>query len=225
MREHGTYAAYTWGIEPGPGKGCRCFECSDAAYRYEKARQRDREAGIEPYVDNTEAREHLAWLSKNQVGRVAISAKTGLSKTTLWKIATGKVTESREDTIDKIMAVGLHNGAASSLVDAAETWRRIDALMAKGWTKSDIGHAIGQNRTKPRGHGALQLGRDQISRRHERLIEQLWRTHVYNDPKAQDRRRRKRASRNQPLSDSDFALKDLLTDDAQHGRFDTQGVS
>ena len=167
MREHGTRAKYV--VDK-----CRCEPCTVANRLYQ--RERDRHArrvayGIEPpqpaYIDATETREHLRWLKSKHVGTRTISIRTGIARTTIWKIMAGTVTKIRPETADKLLAVGRSTVANGALVDAKDTWRRIDDLVRHGWTKAAIECALG-------GRGrALQIGKKRVRASTARAVEQL----------------------------------------------------
>lgn len=163
MRQHGTRACYVFGPEPGSDrtKGCRCDRCRQACADYARERYRKAHRPDETleaaYVDNAEAREHLAWLRTQGVGYRTVAVRTGMSRTTITKIGSGTVTRSRRATIDEILAVGKSAAHGRALVDAGPTWRRIDDLLAHGWTRAGIASALGY-RTP-----ALQLDRDRIT--------------------------------------------------------------
>lgn len=169
MRQHGTRAKYV--VEK-----CRCEPCTNANRTYQ--RQRDRQArrvryGIEEprpaYIDATEAHKHLLWLCSVGVGKRQVAELTGIAVTTIWNIRTGRITKCRQSTADKILAVGKSKAADGARVDAKDTWRRIDDLLAHGWTKQAIARAIGSKAKVP----ALQLSRSRVSAKHARAIEQL----------------------------------------------------
>lgn len=169
MREHGTRAKYV--VEK-----CRCELCTQANRDY--ARQRDRQErraryGFDKprpaYIDATEAREHLRWLSKVGVGKRQVHAQTGVSLTSIYDIRSGRLTKCRLSTANKILAVGRSKTADGALVDAKQTWRRIDDLLKHGWTKRAIAEALGSKAKTP----SLQLGRNTVTTRQARAIEQL----------------------------------------------------
>ncbi len=161
QRQHGTNACYRWGPNygsPDYRNGCRCAECRHAGYVYEVKRQRDRNRGIVRLHDNTEAREHLQWLSEQGVGVRAVAAATGLRPHNLGKIARGETRRSKPDTIRRIMAVGTHKRLPGAFVDAGPTWRLIDDMLANGFTRTRIAAELGSTAKRP----ALQIGRDQV---------------------------------------------------------------
>jgi transcriptional regulator with XRE-family HTH domain len=172
MREHGTRAKYV--VEK-----CRCEPCTNANRTY--ARQRDRQArrvryGFdEPnpaFIDATEAREHLLWLSSVGVGKRRVAELTGVSLSAIDKLRQGNRTKCRPETAAKILAVGRSRTSDGAFIDAKKTWRLIDDLLKHGWTKQAIAKAIGSKAQRP----ALQLQPNKVTARNARAIEQLHET-------------------------------------------------
>jgi len=169
MREHGARAKYV--VEK-----CRCELCTQANRDY--ALQRDRHKrrvafGLEEhkpaFVDATEAREHLLWLSKVGVGKRRVSQLTGISLSAIDKLRQGNRTKCRPETAAKILAVGRSRASDGAFIDAKKTWQRIEDLLAHGWTKQAIAKAIGSKAQRP----ALQLQPNKVTARNARAIEQL----------------------------------------------------
>lgn len=172
MRQHGTRAKYAH-------DKCRCDPCVTANRTYARQLQRKKmrvQYGIEEpspaYIDASEARQHLTWLSSVGVGKRRISELTGIATTTIWKIRSGRLTKCRQSTSDKILGVGRSRAADGAQVDAKATWKRIDDLLANGWTKTAIARALGSKAKVP----ALQLSPTQVTAKHARAIEQLHET-------------------------------------------------
>lgn len=107
-REHGTRARYMFGaVGSDTANGCRCWECAQAANVYEKRRVAARRRGIEAFVDASEAAAHLRWLSANGLGQHRLSEVTGLSRSNIVKIKTGRRTRIRPETEQRILACHL----------------------------------------------------------------------------------------------------------------------
>lgn len=163
MREHGTHACFVWGTESGcvPGRGCRCDDCRAANAAYE----RERKQRIEPaYVGAEPVREHLAYLSSHGVGWKTAARAAGLSPSTVWKLLYGSPERGpskrvRKATSEALLSVTLDAGMPGSLVVAAPTWRIIETLLSRGWTKRAIARAIGSGT-----ENGLQLRRTTITR-------------------------------------------------------------
>lgn len=162
MREHGTRACFVHGPNPGTGDGCRCEPCKEAnrAYARKMYRAKHRpDETWEPYVDTSEARDHLAWLRTVGVGRRTVSERSGVAVSSIQRIARGTRTKARRDTVDRILAVGRSAAHGSALVDAGPTWRLVEELLAHGWTKK----RIGQNLTNDPRTVSLQIGRTRVT--------------------------------------------------------------
>ena len=167
-RQHGTYACYVFGPHPGAGKGCRCEPCRKANSRYEAARAR---RIAPPYVDATTARQHIEYLATMGVGLKTIAARSGVSHGSLWKLTYGKPGRGpskriRKETEDAILAVMPSHAADGARIPAGPTWAHVHELLRRGWTKTAIGHAIGQG-------GVLQLSRTTVTAGNARAIKAL----------------------------------------------------
>lgn len=178
MREHGTRAAYTFGIKPGQdrSKGCRCESCTEANRLHGRERNRRRARAFvyqieewEPaYVDNSEARDHLAWLTSQGVGLRTVHQRTGIARTSLSKIRAGTVTQSRPETIEKILGVGRSAARGAALVDAAPTWKLIDDMVRQGYRRGWIAQQLGAETL------SLQIKRDRITATNARKVAELY---------------------------------------------------
>lgn len=167
--QHGTRSKYV--------AGCRCEPCTVASREYNREWQRHQrrvaygiEEAREAFVDATEAREHLRWLRSQGVGMRAVCDATGLSRSALQKIVTGKRTRITPRLADKILAVPRGVARPAAVIDATETWRLIDDLIYLGYPKVRIAKALGQ-----RGPG-LQVGRDRVLRRTADRIAEIHRS-------------------------------------------------
>lgn len=157
MSGHGTRTRYVG--------GCRCEPCTEEnrVYARELDRHHRRVAyGIEQprperVIDATEARDHLRWLASVGVGSRVVARRAGLTRTTVREIATGERSKCLPETTEKILAVGKYDRSSGARVDAADTWRKIDELLARGWTRT----AIAQRIVSPNAR-ALQIGRDGV---------------------------------------------------------------
>lgn len=163
------------GTPTGYVNGCRCQACSTAHrdYNREWERRKRRVAyGIEqayvPYVDCTEARQHLIWLQQQGIGKRTVSEVSGIAQSTIDKIRTGKRHRAKPDTITRILAVGTHRTQAGASIDAAPTWRYINDLLELGFTKTRIAHELG--RTTP----ALQINRQRVRKSTADKIRNVW---------------------------------------------------
>lgn len=182
MRQHGTRACYVFGPESGQdrSRGCRCEPCVNANRQYARQRLRlenDRKRGDAPpaaYVDATEAREHLRWLRKQGVGTRAIERQSGVARSVLQRLAADPRFDKRarrratQRTIDRILLVAPIDAAPNALVDAGPTWRRIDDLLALGYSRRAIASAIAG---KP--VNSLQLRKTKVTARNAAAVKEL----------------------------------------------------
>jgi hypothetical protein len=196
-REHGTNACYRWGVVGDDWRnGCRCYECATAAWTYEKQRANRKARGIEPYVDNTEAREHLLWLETRGIGLRTVSEVCGVSRSALSLIRKGVRPVSRPETINAILAVHAGNAAPGAVVDGTRTMVLIDDLLSMGHTKGALAQMLGAS-TKAlqvckRGT-ILQRTADNVAALHEQLTRERDAQRQWDAERQADYRARKAA--------------------------------
>jgi hypothetical protein len=158
VREHGTRARYIV-------DSCRCRACraANSEYAYRCAHE-----GVD-LVGATEARRHLAILSRHGIGRRQVAAITGLSPSTIEAVAAGRQRRVRSRTADLILGVGTDEHVASrASVDAGPTHERIAALRRAGLSRAAIARAL-DYRTE-----SLQiLGRRRITVRNAERVRVL----------------------------------------------------
>ena len=133
---HGTYACYVLDF-------CRCHPCAKANRDYEAERVRQQAYGRwDNYVDAHPAREHIRTLTDQGMGLKRIVAVSDISQGLLWKLVYGKRRTDgtrtpskrvRKDTLERILAIEL-DLAAGAAVESTGTARRIQALVALGWS-------------------------------------------------------------------------------------------
>lgn len=174
VRQHGTRARYVHGPDEHDrpksetGRGCRCWPCEEENRSYARLNAADRAVGISPWVTERRAeavRAHLTALRAAGLGTRYISETTGVSRSALTEAAMGR--RMRPETADRLLALPLEAPLADgSLVDATETWERINALLRAGYTKIWIAEQIGQQRS-------LQIRKTQVTVRNERRIRQV----------------------------------------------------
>ena len=161
-KPHGTRLKYM--------AGCKCLRCRAANSRYECERSASRLAGDwNGLVPATAARHHLFRLSKQGVGRRAVSAACDVSLTIIGSIRSGTRTQIRKRTQDRILGVTRHAVSDAALVPANETWRQINALIEEGFTKAELARRLGLETP------ALQLGRSRILARTAARVDRLFR--------------------------------------------------
>lgn len=175
FHEHGTRNAYV--VDK-----CRCRPCRNAATAYERQRTRDRAYGRPaPYVDATPVRAHIKELQAQGMGWKRIAATAGVDSSVVSKIIYGdgsrgfgpskRVTRT---TRDAILAVTLAL-APGLIVDGTGTRRRLQALVAIGWSMSKLAQGMDM---LPSNFGTTIHGRQEVTvataNKARALYEQLW---------------------------------------------------
>jgi hypothetical protein len=129
---------------------CRCQSCTAANTAASAAASRRRVYGQpNPYIDATPTRDHIATLRQAGVSYHQIASLAHTSPTHVREIAgTARRSEGRppirrirQNTADRIQAIQPHNchGSPGSRVDATGTRRRLQALVASGWSRRLLG--------------------------------------------------------------------------------------
>lgn len=155
--------------------GCRCFKCRRANSDYERERKIARAAGDwNGYVSAEAARTHLLKLAKLGVGRRAVSAASDVAETVLSEIRTGRKQRIRARTERKIMAVTKSCASDHAIVSARHTWRRLDALLEEGFSRTALARLLGSTARKP----ALQIGREFCTVRNAARVEAIYQRYM-----------------------------------------------
>lgn len=153
-REHGTRACYVFGPDGGHDRtrGCRCGACNAANRATANERTRLIAYGRwQPYVDAGPAREHLRMLSAHGIGWKRAAELSGVSNGAVSKLLFGgpgdrpPTRRVRPETEAAILAVrpSLDALADSAQTDPAGTRRRVQALVACGWSQARIAAQLG----------------------------------------------------------------------------------
>ena len=146
--QHGTRACYVL-------DKCRCRPCARA--NAENQRRVDRLTGDgtwKPYVDAQPAREHIEHLRSAGMGLKRIAQLAGVAHGGLSKLVYGtrmpdgsyRLTRRiRPEIEQRILAVtaDVDNLGATACVDGTGTRRRLQALVALGWSKAKLAAALG----------------------------------------------------------------------------------
>jgi hypothetical protein len=182
QREHGTRACYVMGPGPGRGQGCRCDACT-AANR-EANRRRDRMilyGRWQPFVPAGPVRAHLKELAAAGIGRKRVAKLAGVSPATLRRLdgllpGRPATRHMRPETARAILAIrpGLAAYAASARIDPTGTRRRLQALVAIGWTQTALAARLGMtvgNFTTMLRRPAVTAG---TARAVVRLYDEMW---------------------------------------------------
>ena len=151
---HGTHACYVL-------DRCRCDECRGARTRYERIRLRSHgEFPVNPplMVDAAPARRHVQALMSQGMGLKRIAQVTGLPHGGLSKLVYGTNLRPpsmriRRATHEALIVLQL-DVADGAKVDKTEAEAIVAELVARGWTKVDIGRRIGAEH-----YHSLQIGK------------------------------------------------------------------
>lgn len=167
---------------------CRCDLCRTATTERAARRRRAQAYGrYNRYIDGDHVRAHLRDLMAAGMGWKAIAAAAGLSASTVYPILWGRNLDDpthpqhrpprkrvTKEVAEKLLAITpvLADGAR---VDATGTRRRIQALVAIGWTLAELSRRLGIRRSNMRLH---RSGQQHITERTRRdvaaLYEELW---------------------------------------------------
>jgi hypothetical protein len=143
---------------------CRCADCREACRVYENHRRRQALYGRwQPYVDAEPVRAHVRQLQAGGMGWKRIAGAAGLAPSTVWKLLYGDPTRSlapskrvRQETAAALLALQ-PDLAGGALIDATDTWHRIEGLVALGYPKLWIARQLGHT-----GSG-LQINRHRVT--------------------------------------------------------------
>lgn len=173
---HGTRAAYV-------KDRCRCKRCTRANTADSRTSHRERTYGRwEPYVDAGPAREHILALREAGFGLRRIAQLADVSTTTLramidpYPDGHDPRTKIRPETADAILAIRPERAARAryATVDPVGTRRRLQALVAIGWSLPQLAAHLGRTPT----HLARTMGGIRVTIRTadqvRALYDQLW---------------------------------------------------
>lgn len=145
QHQHGTHACYVL-------DACRCHPCTTASTTYERRRARSHAYGrfALKWVDAGPVREHVLALGRQGLGLKKVVALSGYSQGAMTKLVYGSegrppTRRIRAEHAKAILAVRatLDTLAGGARFDGTGTRRRLQALMAIGWSQSKLAHAMG----------------------------------------------------------------------------------
>ena len=146
---HGTRAAYV-------KDRCRCAPCTAANAAAWAATHRAQAFGQwEPFVEAAPIRDHIGQLREAGIGVDQIAKLAGTSTSHIRELAEPgqpdkpPVHKVRPDTAKRILSIQATaaNRAARSHLDARGTRRRVQALIATGWTHQQLAAQLGRTAT------------------------------------------------------------------------------
>lgn len=166
---HGTRTGYV--------KGCRCGKCTDANLQAHREREARARAG-DPSTDLVPAARacgHLRILDGQGASQKALARAADLNVKTVVELLDGARTRIRPETEATILTLTLDRVTAAARpgtsVPAGPTWKLVDDLVDRGWTKSWIARELGrtiQNFTR-RGAQVTAATETQIADLHRRV--------------------------------------------------------
>lgn len=160
LKECGTRSKYA--------AGCRCSDCKTANTKYEKERAMARKAGEwNGLVDAKPVRLHLLYLKRKGIGTRTVCDYTGLGRTMVQEIRSGRKTRIRKMNAERLLALDTSCFSGGSLVSAKQVWREIDWLIGEGFTQGEIAKRLGYKTLK------LQIGKKKVTGRTKVKIDRL----------------------------------------------------
>ncbi|RLV56040.1 helix-turn-helix domain containing protein [Aeromicrobium phragmitis] len=169
--QHGTYAAYTL-------DRCRCQPCVNAKTDYERDRRRQKAYGRwNGLIDAEPARKHVRTLMSQGMGWKRVAHAAGLEPSVVWKLLYGDRARRLEPskrirpaTADKLLAVEL-DLADGQTTDRTGAVRRLQALVALGWSMSKLADQLGKDL---RNFASVIHGRRDITVATDRAVRELF---------------------------------------------------
>jgi len=130
------------------------------------------------FVNAAPTRRRIRELLRAGVGYKTVAERSGLGKTAVFEILSGRSRKVRRSTADAIAGVAAVP-RGSVLVGAEPTWQLLDALLDLGYAKSWIARMLGAKARRD-GGTALQLRRTRVTAisaaRVQRLYAHVWRS-------------------------------------------------
>lgn len=173
---HGTYASYA-------ACGCGCEPCSAAA-RVQRATDRERRRREGPaFVPIELVRAHVEELRSHGIGTRRLAEVSGVSARLIQAVVTGTrgPRDGEQLTVNRRAAAALMAVrpsaalvAPSRLIDATGTRRRLQALLAIGWSRAELARRMGMT---PTATGRIMRAEScaiSSARKVHALYEELW---------------------------------------------------
>ena len=173
---HGTRAAYV-------RDGCRCPHCRAANTAASNARHRERAFGRwHPFIDAAPTREHVQTLRAAGIGldQIAKLAEVSAShvRQLIYQRRDGRppIQRVRPATAERLLRVHVStaNRAPRSHLDATGTRRRLQALVAIGWTPSRLAAEMGRSTPELRRSMTSARVTATTAQQVRDLYERLW---------------------------------------------------
>ena len=160
-KPHGTRARYVSGK-------CKCPLCRAANCRYNRERDRLRKEGdVRNIVSAEAARDHIAKLAAEGIGYREVVASSGVAKSIVLAIKNGSRSRIRANTERAILAVEPKPQGDNSLIPAAPTWRILNELIGRGFSRAQLGRWLGYK------HPSIQFNKHRIIAKTAMRVERL----------------------------------------------------
>jgi hypothetical protein len=108
-------------------------------------------------VRATMAQIHLQHLSDAGVGRKSVAEASDLNEANIRKIRQGRRRFIKSETERRILNVTVDAYAGASKIPAYATWKKINALLGEGFTRTELAIRLGYNKPE------LRMGRKRIT--------------------------------------------------------------
>jgi len=164
---------------------CRCGTCCQAARDYENNRYRAIAYGRwHPFVDAEPVRQHVRALGEFGIGWIRVAKLAGVSTGGVSKLLYGDrprglepTKRVRPETALKLLGIEptLDNLGARTPIWGTGTRRRLQALVAKGWTQSELARRLGVDRANFGRTIVSNLVEAGTARAVLALYDELWR--------------------------------------------------
>lgn len=163
-KPHGTRARYV-------GGRCRCLLCRAANSNYSCARERARSLGdTRDIVPADATRAHILKLSEAGIGRDVVADVAGVAVSIIDEVRTGKRLRVRRSTERNILAVDESARSGGARIPAGPTWRLLNDLLARGYTKLQLATWLGMKAGTP----SLQVHKKIVTVRTAVKVERLY---------------------------------------------------
>lgn len=164
-REHGTRARYLYG-ERGQDQsnGCRCADCGNAAWQYELKRRIKKKRGHEPFIDPAETRDHLKWLSSQGIGSWTIAERSGVSRSTIQRISSGRATRIRPEMTDKLLAINLTHAHPNGRIHAKRAFALVAECKKEQIPEAHIARLLGLKKNSLQLYSSQRMSAERAAR-------------------------------------------------------------
>lgn len=150
--------------------GCKCRDCRRANSLYETHRAQARKNGDwNGLVPADTARRHIARLSRQGIGRRAVSIAADVSENLISAIKSKRKKKIRARSEHRILAVTSSDACDHSFVAARRTWKLLRMLKTEGYKTQDLARRLGYVRP------VIQFKKTRVLVRTAFRVERLYR--------------------------------------------------